>query len=148
MMLICSPAVFLRPNSKYDRYIAGLLGPALTGKHDSLGYKLERSLTSANMRSDVGLKLFVEVKTRPGVDKLEKSCKSNKLFAYANSFAVPPSRRPVYVHHKTEIIDGSNDFIDSTTHPLQDNPGLNVGYKYGATDSIPTKPDGTTSYYS
>ena len=137
-----SPAVFLRPNSKYDRYIAGLSGPALTGKHDSLGYKLERSLTSADMRSDVGLKLFVEVKTRPGVDKLEKSCKSNKLFAYANSFAVPPSRRPVYVHHKTEIKDGSNDFIDSTAHPLQDNPGLNVGYKYGATDSIPTKPDG------
>ncbi len=137
------PAVFLRPHSKYDRYITdSVLGTNELERQNKIGYKLERSLTSAQMRSDVGLKLFVEVKTRPGVDKLERSCKSNKLFAYANSFAVPPSRRPVYVHHDREIKDGSNDFIASTTHPLQNNPGLNVGYKYGAADSIPTKPDG------
>ncbi len=139
------PAVFLRPGSKYDRYITdSILGTNELERQNKIGYKLERSLTSAKMRSDVGLKLFVEVKTRPGVDKLERSCKSNKLFAYANSFAVPPSRRPVYVHHDREIKDGSNDFIASTTHPLQNNPGLNVGYKYGAADSIPTKPDGAT----
>ena len=144
--------LLLRPSSKYDRYIVNSSGTTLTGtalrnKHNEIGYKLDKSLSSAKLRSDVGLKLFVEVSTRSGVGRVEKSCKSDKLFAYANSFSVPSSRRPMYVDYEKEIKDGSNNFIASSSHPLGSKSGLNIGYNYGASGtngSIPTKPDGTS----
>ncbi len=95
--------IFVRPRSVYDK-------PENSDK-SKLGYKLASSLSGlpeANIRHDLGFKLFVEVEERKAVSSYDPiRCRAEKVFSY--------SQRYVTARNKTIVKTTS---VTTTTPPV------------------------------
>ena len=98
--------IFVRPRSVYDK-------PENSDK-SKLGYKLASSLSGlpeANIRHDLGFKLFVEVEERKAVSSYDPiRCRAEKVFSYSQRYVTARNKTIVKTTSVTTTQPPDNSF--------------------------------------